>query len=138
MSTKTYQLELTAEELADMYKYRGTVGPIYDRVIEKLNVLVEQAAEDREAKELKLPWSASYTTTDNQDPRNWLVSDKGHNVTWRTERAAKLMSAAPELLDAVKAFRDYMSDSCTDSLTREEVLTLMYKSLRKVNTGKPE
>ncbi len=140
--SKTYTLELTAEDLKDL---PGTNLTAWGAIYRKLQGVAERAAADREQAELRLPWRAHNDGLAANDPRSWLVSNAGHDVTWRTERAAKLMSAAPELLEAVKLVNEFFTGKhgrgCVCGCPVIDGHTgdcLIGRALRKVATGIPE
>jgi hypothetical protein len=143
--SKTYTLELTADELGDVDAVRGRNFATPD-LVDKLYKLAERAKLDRElaerqrqADELHLPWKAQYDETYRT---GWYVNSPGPTFARlhvacgsSSERAAKLMSAAPELLEAVKACA--LLDTRWGAIagpTRE----LINRALRKVETGEPE
>ena len=138
MSEKRYTLELTAEELLP---YAGKRPDSW--LAEKLVKLAEQATADREAAELRLPWRAVDMVNEYGDralkpapDATWAVLVLG-NAMYRTERQAKLMSAAPELLEAVKGAKRHLKDMDDYSQTGW-LTTLIERALRKVETGTPE
>lgn len=133
--SRTYTLELTAEELLTCA--RG-IGIREGLVREKVMPLIEQAKADREADELRLPWRA-------EDLYNGAAIVKFGNGFFSTDiygrRAANLMSAAPELFEAVKAFDRLVTRQWhkPDWATYErEVVPLIDRALRKVESGQPE
>jgi hypothetical protein len=85
-----------------------------------------------------LPWRAHKGGT------CWLVDrlDGNHQSYTQSERAAKLMSAAPELLEAVQAakafWRRTMFTESVDVVWLREVGPLIERALRKVEAGIPE
>lgn len=131
---RVYRLELTAEEL-ETYVVKGNHSHVYSRAKEAL----QQARADREADELRLPWKVY--RTDCRDYKTWTVSDGKDNLGWGhagqyTEAQVKLMSAAPELLEAVQAVVRWLPDMNIDYDTA--VQPLIERALRKVDSGIPE
>ncbi len=136
---KKYVLELTAEELTTVSSRVRSHGK--SDVVGKLDALEAQAKADREADDLRLPWRAvHYGGSVTIGGWTCVTGQVGGSQMGTAERAAKLMAAAPELLEAVQAFKDYMCDSLVDydAPTRNEVLRLTARALRKVETGVPE
>lgn len=138
---RTYTLELTAEELAALGAVGGldnkASGDAKDAINGRLYALVAQAKADREADELRLPWRAA-----RNGPSAWGVyvsESNGFVPAPTTERAAKLRSAAPELLEAVKAVFAYRHPpGAKGDPWYREVAPLIERALRKVDTGLPE
>lgn len=134
---KTYTLELTAEELEHVRPFlTGKYNKYEEAYVAKVQALQEQAKSDREQSDLRLPWCA-----DKGDMRaHWTVRDAhGSNAQWRCEAAAKLMSAAPELLEAVKALYGLTKWSIEAPDNRVgDACALARRALRKVETGVPE
>jgi hypothetical protein len=126
---KTYTLELTAEELKNVEAVRGRACP--PALVRKLYELADQARADCEVDELLLPWTAQKDDTMRD---LWLVIP--HSYRGYGERAAKLASAAPELLSAVQAWEDY--DESEDAADEERARRLTERALRKIETGTPE
>lgn len=135
MSNKTYTLELTAEELENIDWVRGRKFSTPE-IACKLYDLQQQARQDRAADELRLPWRVGQC--DNHYFVLGPVSPEGN----RSERAAKLMSAAPELLEAVQAWMHrYHELDCTSvewDLAGQKAVKLSERALDKVRTGIPE
>lgn len=129
--TKTYTLELTAEEVEYLH-LAGTVPEGAPReVLAKVRALRDQAFADREANELRLPWGAK------KIDGLWTVVGSV-SVDWAiSARAARLMSAAPELLEAVQALKVWRDDSEGFDLP-SPLLDCIRRALRKVETGTPE
>lgn len=127
--SKTYTLELTAEEVMGLNRDR--LGLSDNSTWAKLAPLVEQARADREADELRLPWRAIGAVCHSNDGR---TDGPGTYCGYAaSEPAAKLMSAAPELLEAVRAWmRTY------PKATLGNCVALSDRALRKVETGIPE
>lgn len=132
--TKTYTLELTAEEL---WSFAADTAAAQA----KIQRLRDQERADREADELRLPWEI----TDFNQP--WLGKKAirgaaGFAVSsYAGERAAKLMSAAPELLAAVTAVVSYMEGFGKRDIVSgywSSVRPVIDRALRKVETGVPE
>lgn len=134
--TKKYTLELTAEEAASMMQ-PGQPG-VPSSVFYKLEALAKQAKADREADELRLPWRVDSLADRHgiafEAPEYGSLCRLLHpNISLR---AAKLMSAAPELIEAVEA--------CKEQIERDPgfrapvVVQLIERALRKVETGTPE
>jgi hypothetical protein len=125
VSEKRYTLELTERELGDCI--------VINNRIERLRA---QAKADRERDDLELPWKAV-----QHAERRWGVRSSGKDY-WMpqpTERQAKLMSAAPELLEAVKCFAGWYRAAFKSSMDgNDEVERLIDRALRKVETGVPE
>lgn len=133
--TKIYTLELTAEELEFTRKLVHNSPALSDRLAD----LYSQAKADREADELRLPWRAErYTTGNNGD--DWEPVRRGYNLldVGHSERAAKLMSAAPELLEAVQGMERRFKLHHNSQRDDEKLLSLIDRALRKVETGIPE
>lgn len=140
--TKTYTLELTAEELEAFDDARfGEDWNQGDKatLVRKISAARSQARAAREADELRLPWRAVGTPDNllNDECRNsrrhFRVTNREGDLNLFTERAAKLMSAAPELLEAVRAWmRTY------PKATLGNCVALSDRALRKVETGIPE
>lgn len=125
--TKTYMLELTAEELA---------GGGITLVWRKLNALRMEAAADREAAdELRLPWRAIRMGGGDTVPA--VVREDGI-FACSSHRAAKLMAAAPELLEAVKAADEALNCSDEACCCHGDVRPAIARALRKVATGEVE
>lgn len=110
MSDRKYVLELTAEEL----EYLAPAAPpgaehaVAQAADKKLRSARERARADRDADDLHLPWHVQRIENTPYRPifRFWM----GEQYTeFRSERQAKLMSAAPELLEAVQAANEYMT-----------------------------
>jgi hypothetical protein len=132
---KKYTLELTATEVWALSGTRLAGSGELREVRGKLAALDRQAVADRDAGELRLPWTAVRLS----DSR-WDVTGGGpdHYVV-QSERAAKLMSAAPELLEAVKYISAIASrDSQGFWSLPPGLLSLVERALRKVETGVPE
>lgn len=129
--SKTYTLELTAEELEKLKVADGASGSLALKVCD----LRIRAAADREQDDLRLLWKASH----DHHERVWWVEPKlisGDSRDYSTAAMAKLMSAAPELLEAVKAVDEYHRNI---SATRwEPIRPLIERALRKVESGIPE
>lgn len=141
MSKKTYTLELTAEELLEEGKPWGA------HALQKLVVLANQAKADREADELRLPWHTEWVNRHSGTMAVYAPSNGGITPLSMTlpERAAKLMSAAPELLEAVKAANGHMTGPrgrgcvCRCPVTDGHADGCpIARALRKVETGIPE
>lgn len=130
MKPKTYTLELTAEELCGWRDRAGGCD-----VLRKVQELANRAKTEREADELRLPWTAEL------DGVGWALRRAGATVGYHTdcERAAKLASAAPELLEAVQAAKEYLDRRIVvEGTTYWNILRLCERALRKVETGVPE
>jgi hypothetical protein len=126
---KKYTLELTADELEKMHAV--AVPPA---VGVKLLDLATEARADREADELRLPWVVGEST--GLKGRGLAVF--GGRLEERltdtlTPAQAKLMAAAPELLEAVKAITQVGASVWTLTVAQE----LARRALRKVETGIP-
>lgn len=145
MSKKVYTLELTAEELDECsFFVPASKG---EAMADKLKPLREQARRDRKADELRLPWRVR--REDCQNFKTWTVMDGRENLGWGTagqytQAQVKLMSAAPELLEAVQAMA---AAGVVDRGDRRwiyydgighDIGTLVSRALRKVETGVPE
>lgn len=129
--SKTYTLELTADELADM-DY-GFAGP--KAICDKVEALAAKARLDREQSDLRLPWRAHQRHICHD--RAWSVLDSEYGNP-ATEAAVKLQSAAPELLEAVKAMQRCWANDDGSNEYVEVVVPLIKRALRKVETGVPE
>lgn len=140
MSERKYTLELTADELVKLskcYPHDYIVGLGF-----KLSQLRAQADEDREADDIGLPW---YTNESRTDLGWWKLYRTGTAGPVgpsgvMSERAAKLMSAAPELLEAVEAWKAW-DETGFDDLNAERLAAAraaVARALRKVATGVPE
>lgn len=125
--SKKYTLELTAEELEGSAQFGGYNAHQFDK---KLDALRKQARQDRAAAELRLPWRVGQC--DNHYFVLGPISPEGN----RSERAAKLMSAAPELLEAVNAVKAY--HECDTKFDWNQCMKWIDRALRKVSTGIPE
>jgi hypothetical protein len=128
--TKTYTLELTAEELDQL-----DVSSLQrlDSACTRILKLREQARSDRQGGDLRLPWSAK------QDADGvWWVHDSlpEDDIDWTAEMC-KLMAAAPELLDAVKYFKRVAERDGFWSLP-PGLMSVVDRALRKVKSGIPE
>jgi hypothetical protein len=143
VSTRKYTLELTAEELRSWEEAEGG-----DSLDLKLIALAKQAKADRERDDLRLPWQA---VEDIDGGYPWrVVPDRSHKVAVErghlNERQAKLMSAAPELLEAVQALQVWAASKGLPALFEttagvafdKDVMRLVRAALRKVETGVPE
>ena len=129
--TKKYTLELTEEELS-YYEGSDSAAITVDR---RLREMAKQAKADRERNTMRLPWSAG------PDGRGWAVRFAGYTTGLpHNEYVAKLMSAAPELLEAVSAFNSWRHKLPANTYDSEwkDVHTLIVRALRKVETGVPE
>jgi hypothetical protein len=136
---KKYVLELSAEELDPLKNLAHRSVSLAD----KLARAFEAAEADREAEDLRLPWRVSQ----GGDGQFYVEIGALH---WRSPsaRVAKLMSAAPELLEAVKAADAYpteqhMECKCGagedwDGEWMRTVQPLIDRAIRKVATGVPE
>jgi hypothetical protein len=141
---KTYTLELTAEELAEVDWGYFLPGPSLTTalrpLVSKVKELAAQAKADREADELRLPWKAVASCSITSLPLTCLQLSTGVVMGTPTEPIAKLMSAAPELLKAVKAFNEWrhrLPENTYDDSWRA-VHRHIVRALRKVETGIPE
>ncbi len=141
MREKTYSMELTAEEVDALGKlYPHISATIGQRVF----ALEEAVRADREAADLRLPWSAVQDRSACDGRRTSRVLTYGAEVTWYTPAAAKLMSAAPELLEAVKAVRTWILNARHENGGTQPNqfgsghLPAIERALRKVETGVPE
>ncbi len=125
-NNKTYTLELTADELV------GRPGSEEGCLsgIRKLHELAAKARADREENELWLPWCTAVAT----DGELEMFDSAPDWVRKWTDKQLRLQSAAPELLEAVKAAQAYM----TGEGDRTTFIMLTDKALRKVETGTPE
>ena len=129
---RKYVLELTAEELKSYL--HGTERTGREAVYSGLKKLYEQAVADREADELRLPWSAVECNTKGK----WLVLDCEAMQGRVSERAAKIRAAGHDLLEAVQAVKSFMT-GCGGSEKWERTITpLIQRALKKVETGVPE
>lgn len=136
--SKTYTLELTAEELAQVKVAIEPTAMPSSRVTppleRKLQAAWEATRADREADELRLPWRITETV----DP-GWAVVGAGSCCRPKSERAAKLMSAAPELRDFAAYWYSYCSPQVPTPNNRgEELEKLHRRAMRKMETGVPE
>lgn len=133
MSERKYRLEMTAEELLAYAAQCEAVAPL----AEQMRAAIAQAKADREDDDMRLPWRA---WSDSQ--RGWYMAGVGSTQLWAapSERAAKLASAAPELLEAVRAARHFWAARHErDWLQWErDVHPLVERALRKVELGQPE
>jgi hypothetical protein len=134
MNDKTYAVELTADEVARLLVGPGAVTCVSVR--DKLKVAWDASRSDREAAELLLPWSAEC------DGRGWCLRRAGQEAgaLMGCERAAKLASAAPELLDAARAAQMALrhTDTASGSAERLEVVATIgriERAIRKAETG---
>lgn len=141
MSAKTYTLEVTAEELAAL----GAVGGLDNEasreaknaITERLYGLVEKTKAERERDQLRLPWKVPEVTAQQHGA---VLNADGVCVSFcGTTRARRLASAAPELLEAVQAAREWMRQPGRSTRPRtSDVEALIERALRKVETGIPE
>lgn len=142
--SKTYILELTAQELDGLTFMRTFKDNLpEDTISPKLKQAQKEAKADREAAELWLPWRAHPSHGDW-----WGVSASsvlGNISLPKTERAAKLAAAAPELLEAVKAAEQWRQTFESTSVNSShhvrwarDTQPLIDRALRKVETGDPE
>lgn len=154
MSKKTYTLELTAEELE---RWDRCGMPDWFKRVDDLKL---KARADREADELRLPWRArlhadtrcsgwlvEYTQASHGGvyPETWWCSGR-EAMAAPGEAVAKLASAAPELLEAVTAVKEFWVWARTDNRlsgeawqwVRDTVNPAVCRALRKVETGEPE
>ena len=138
--SKTYTLDLTAEEL-EILATRADGHTVPDEKVRKLHA---KARADRERNDLRLPWRAKLASAigDYNAPTRatWVVVDEpqrgGGQIIYRTEAAARLMSAAPELLEAVQLVKEqWLRDPAGKAPV---VATAIERALRKVETGEPE
>ncbi len=132
--SKTYTLELTAEEAMNWDAMEG-----YKKVSAKLAALEKQARLDRAQDDLRLPWSAdSKQRVRMSDPCGYL------HTQCPSDRVAKLMSAAPELLEAVQAMKEMGFSQGQNGEwvwakgKSYHIGKLVDRALRKVETGVPE
>jgi hypothetical protein len=131
---KTYHLELTAEEVEAWANRVGNKMPI----AVKLDALAEQARADRERDELRLPWRVCEQMGDH-----YVVfsGDADYRPAYpKSAQVANLMSAAPELLEALKAVMQWADDTDADCQPSwsEDVRPYINRALKKVRTGVPE
>lgn len=143
---KRYVLEMTAEELLAYAAQCEAVAPL----AEQMRAAVAQAKADRDADDLHLPWHVSRIENTLYGPifRFWV----GERYTeFKSERQAKLMAAAPELLEAVQAAREFTKRWDLSVLGRgtsqytnghadwdANIEKLLERALRKAATGQPE
>ncbi len=132
---KTYTLELTAEELEDPQWDWVRGRPTFRDSVTRLQDLREQARADRERDAMELPWSA-------QHPGGaWeFVTGSRFRFWHASERMVKLMSAAPELLEAVQAAKDLIDswERGAKICYHARLVSTTQRALRKVETGVPE
>lgn len=143
MFKKTYTLELTAEELEQ--QKISTMSP----VDQKLSALRAQARADQAAADLRLPWRAvccgEWLDGAGQLRSSWMVHHNNGSSPWSglaSKQSALLMSAAPELLEAVKGVRRWVNEmvevgTMQEAEFRLQVKPLIERALRKVETGCP-
>lgn len=136
MSKKRYVLELTGKELQNVDWVRGTKFATPEIAI-KLYDLAKQAKADADHEDLRLPWRAELCRDE------WYVRNADN--TQPSIRAFRLMSAAPELFEAVQAMRGYMGSDYQDwprfpeaHGLREGMMHLVERALRKAATGVAE
>jgi len=127
---KTYTLEIPADELEEW----RTAGPRRCDLLRRLDTLATQAKADREADDLRLPWRAQCAPG-----ICWMVKDSCGRAfdLENSERAAKLMSAAPELLEAVRAANRWRQGMPAGGTWERNVQPLIDRAIRKVETGIP-
>lgn len=141
----TLQVPLSADDLLDDHsrldRLRGYGGPVGEIVLHLME-LQRQAKADREADDLRLPWRVRRTV--HESHKTWTVMDGEENLGWGTigqytEAQVKLMSAAPELLEAVQAMRDWAINGFAKGTNWDtRVEPIVQRALRKVSTGVPE
>lgn len=95
MKPKTYTIELTADQLDQL-----TATYIRGDIQKKVVAAAEQARADREGPDLRLPWGWS---GGHPDSHHYLVLADGWHAVMPSAEAAALASAAPLLLEAVRA-----------------------------------
>ena len=122
---KKYTFELTTEEVL---AWRN--GGDWTKFSKRMDELYSKVKDEHESEELNLPWRAIGRG------KHWVVRN-AKVVGDRNEKTAKLQSAAPELLEAVKAAAEYWKTQQSLVWIRE-VLPLIELALRKVATGEPE
>jgi hypothetical protein len=135
MSERVYTLELTADEL-ESYLH-GTERKGREAVYGGLKKLYEQACADRERDDLRLPWRIERSCSLPDAAFERVRFGDGLAVSAPSERAAKLMSAAPELLEAVQAVKRWIA---AGQMLRQlhSLVEVLDRALRKVETGIPE
>jgi hypothetical protein len=131
--SKVYTLTLTAEELEDR-RWESLRGSSLSRVAIQVAEQAEQARADRERDDMRLPWSAEESVP---GIGSWCVQMTGHRAYFGSDRAAKLASAAPELLEAVQAVKQAF-DMLGQCERFPMAARLIERALRKVETGVPE
>ncbi len=138
--TKTYTLELTSEEV-DRIEEKGLDKSDVE-LRQKISAIRTAARLDRERDDLRLPWRA---IDNGSGGVPWAVrrcGDGENCYTMLNGPAAKLMSAAPELLEAVQAVRRWAKmvegGTILEAEYRLQCKPLLERALRKVETGTPE
>jgi hypothetical protein len=130
---KTYQLEVAVDELDDILEGGSA------RVQQRLRDLAMKARADREAADLRLPWRVH-----NGNSIACGVDGKEYFFRAPSCRAANIMAAGPELLEAVQAavlWSDRFPDTEDGDGDREwmrDVEPPIQRALRKVASGVPE
>lgn len=136
------ELELTAAQLMDnrWERIRGYAGPI-EEISLQVAALRAQARADRETEDLRLPWRVAECVADDV----WTTVGSDGQRT-RSKRAASIQAAGHELLEAVKAARQFWASFCSDNHLspeawrrfRLDVLAPIERALNKVKTGVSE
>lgn len=131
---RKYVLELSAEE-AEVLCLQGVAAtPAGATVVGKLRAMRDRVAADREEDDLRLPWRIW------QNAAGFWYANDNTGSTPISKRAAMLRSAAPELLDALKAAAEWpsLAGRWSRSEWDQRVQPSIDRALRKVDTGIPE
>lgn len=145
MSERKYTLELTEDELGAIVLARAADGsanhPPSHTLSDKLYAAKAKAKADREADELRLPWRIERVDS-GIAPYVRMVFGAGSGservAIYAPEQVIRLMSAAPELLEAAKTAREAFHCDKPDCACCVDAVDAIDRALRKVESGVPE